>query len=423
MSRLAIFLVVAFAALSQANIQPAPLNQDGPLCKDCEKIIASLKKIIDNPQTEDELETSLKAFCTIPVLANYKDQCLELVNYIIVGLHELQSLLDDPTAVCKSIHFCNNDKASFSSFSKRMTLSVASKIIQDIHQPANLKTDTCKMCTDGLNDFKQILETPEVVAALTSNVEGICKYFGGKQADCLQIVDWLFPNLLKVLGGYLEQPQQICGELKLCQQSTPAVSTFNDRLTTLRVNRFLSKITTMPAPVGIDMGCMACEVAITAVIKLLSKQSVEQTIAQDFTKFLCKLFPKTIQPGCVDWLGIYAVPSMQLTLSEWTPQEICQGMHACSARFAQQLTTMPKLEKSVAVCDACKMLSGVLSFELQQANFQQDIINVFNRVCKLLPGGISNQCGELVIQYVPAGLSYVADFLTRDDACSVLHLC
>jgi len=148
-----------------------------------------------------------------------------------------------------------------------------------------------------------------------------------------------------------------------------------------------------------------------------------KTISTDVTNVVCKIFPKTLQAGCYDFLNIYAVPSLQLTFSDIEPKKICQDIHACTASFSQQLESLPLMEKSVIVCDACKLLSRTLSSELQQASFQQDITNFLTRGCQLIPGDYAKKCGDLVLEYVPPGLGYVADFFTRDDACSVLHLC
>jgi hypothetical protein len=440
MGRFGIFLLFAIAALAHASV-PSNENEQGAikvpllrqnrlgldsikgknLCKECEKIVSTLKKIVDNPQTEQELIDTLKTVCDIPVLGHYKDRCMNMVTNIVAIVHEMQWLLDDPTALCETIKFCKSEAPGVSSISKHLVLSIASKIVQDIHEPsAAFKIDTCSMCTAALNEFKRLLETPELMMKIQNGIEQLCKYTGTYQTECNQAVEAYFPKILQIIVDALCQPEQTCAAIKLCKRAT--LTNFAP-IAKPHLDKFLTNVTNMRTIQGINIGCLACEAAVKQILQKLSQQKVLATIISDISNFACKILPKTLQPGCFDFLGIYGVAALQLTLSEVTPKEICQDLHACTPSFLQQIEMLPSIEKSVPVCDACKMLSKVLSVELLQPNIQQDVINVLTRGCLLIPGELANKCGDLVIEYVPAGLSYVADFFTRDDACSVLRLC
>jgi hypothetical protein len=452
MSRSAIFLFFAFAAYAQASV---PFNNDEHdvvrvallrqnrlppilgktkfvqnvvqgkiLCKECEKFVTTLKKIVDNPSTQQELERTLTTVCDTPVLNRYKGSCLDWVNNLVVIIHDLQWLLDDPTNVCEMTKFCKIEAPSVSSVGKRLALSFASKIVQDIHEPSlAFKIDCCELCENSLNELKVLLQTPDILVAIQSSIELICKIPGINEDKCKEYIEYFFPNIVEKIVNFLNNSEKICSTFKLCKKS----SLTNFESITIRqqqphLDRFLANISSLSLR-GFNMGCTLCEAAVKEVVKTLDQPKTLKTIATDVTNVVCKIFPKSLQAGCYDFLNIYGVPSLQLTFSDIMPQQVCQDIHACTASFSQQLQQLPIMEKSVVVCDACKLLSRVLSDELQKASLQQDITNVLTRGCKLIPGDFSKRCNDLVLEYVPTGLSYVADFFTRNDACSFLHLC
>jgi len=443
MARVGVFILLALAALAQATI-PTNNAQDGekvvlrqhrisvveqkgkPLCKECEKLVMGLKKVVDNPETEQKLRDALTAICNLPVIASFKDRCLDLVNDVVVGIHDLQSILDDPTQVCESIKLCESEAPGVNTISKRLFLSVASKIIQDIRKPSPMMAvDTCTLCTSALGEIKQFLEIPQVIIDIENELEKICKYLGKYENQCKNLIETDITKVFDWIVSALCQPEQTCSALHLCK--TTSVFTSLNRLTTAashpHLNRFLANISTIQTARGVPVVCMACKVGVGAAIKELNRDSVLTSLTTDITNLVCKIMPDSQKAGCFDFLGIYGKAALELTVNEWTPEEICAAAHACSSVALKKLAFLSQVDKSTAGCDVCKALSKTLAFELQQANVQQDIVNVLTQGCLLLPGKYAFKCGDLVIEYVPFAMGYVADFFSRQDVCSVLRLC
>jgi len=442
MSRLGIFLVVALAALAQASL-PTNSNQGAaklilrqqrinavelkgkPLCEECEKLVTALKKVVDNPEAEQKLVNTLKAACDLPFLASFKDRCLNVVNNIVVIIHEAQSLLDNPTQVCEAVKLCSGETPSFQSAAQRLFLAAASKVVQDALPQAN--PDSCTVCNNTMNALRWTLEYPTLVDTLKDEIEQVCQYLGAFNDSCTASMDknfkTFYTDVVDTLFSY-----NMCIVMTLCKRPSTFINV--DRVNRLsatytrpHLDTFLANISTIQTRLGFDFGCFACKSAFDAALDLLKQDTVETTIATDVTKMVCNLLPNTLQAGCFDFMGIYGKASLQLTLNEWTPDDICQAMHVCSASALHQLQLASQAGKVPIVCDACKALTKTLAFELQQPGLQQDIINVLTHGCHLLPGKLANKCGDLVIEYVPTGIGWAADFLSRDDVCSVVHLC
>jgi len=285
---------------------------------------------------------------------------------------------------------------------------------------------TCDLCQAGVNEVKRFLEVPEFQQKIVNVVAKICKH-GFYPTRCDELIQTNFPQLITMLVELLCQPEEVCDAIKLCRKpNKDTFATFKDRVLALRplprLDQVMANVSKMES-FGINIKCLTCKASVSLALDTLNQNKVLTTITTDVTNFVCKHMPNTLQAGCVDFLGIYAKPALILLLNEWTPAEICTDVHACTTVSLQQIEQLSLLEKSVIECDACKTLTRVFAFELQQPAFQQDIINLLTRGCKLIPGQIGNKCGDLMIEFVPAGLSYVADFLSRDDTCSMIKMC
>jgi hypothetical protein len=427
-------VLLTLAALAQGSLptnndqsaRPVPVRnlKAKPLCKECEKIVTALKKIVEDPQTEQELTGVLTKICNVPLLSSFKGRCLNMVNNVVVIIHELQSFLDNPTQVCDTIKLCDETPGT-RMVSKRLLMSMVGRVVQEV-RPAAVNIDTCGLCTSALDELKRMLQIPQAIEQITDEAQKLCKHLGPYEQTCDQVIGVSLPKLLQIVENALCQPQDTCAALHLCKQQTRAHLDTNRLLIAAshpRLDRFLANISSIQTARGIDVGCIACKTGVDAALKYLTRDSVITTMATDITDFVCKLLPDSLKPGCFDFLGIYGKTALQVTLTEWTPSQICSAAHACKTSSPQIFENLSAVEKSKLVCEACKGVSKTLAYELEQPALQQDIITVLTRVCLHLPGKYDNKCGDLVIEYIPFALGYVVDFFSRPDVCSVLRLC
>jgi hypothetical protein len=441
MARVAIFLIVALAALAQASIpQARDITKSvssgfdlkaKPLCKECEKVITAVKKILENPELETKLTDALKKVCDLPLLSRWKDQCVNLANDVIVVIHELQAIFDNPTQVCDTLKLCDAQAPSVNTITKRLALSVISKIVQDVRQPhPTMQIDTCGLCTSALNDLKQVL-TPDFEDKIKTEVENICSHLGRFQQTCTQLVGTYFLEVFQIINDVLNQPQETCAAIHLCkQQPAQQAVLIGASIPRPRPNldRFLANITDVQTVRGFKTGCLACETGVKTLIKFLSSDKVVTSIANFATSFVCKLFPSSQKGPCTDFMSIYAKPSLQLTLAEWTPAEICGAIHVCkSTNELAVFKNLSPVEKGKVKCDACKALSKTVAYELQQPAVQQDVINVLTEICLHLPlGKYDNKVH--IISYIQTYVPYLLDNILAvsymPELCtSILHMC
>lgn len=353
----------------------------------------------------------------MPMLYEFKQQCLSIVNEVVGVIHDVQSLLDDPEKVCETLKLCSTDAPGLNTASKQFILSVASKVFQEV-QPSSpaQNAETCKLCTMAVGELKKVLEKPEILLKIQSGLEDICKYTGKYADNCKIAVDAYFPILVNKFFDSWD-PKTTCGTLKLC--SAPP---------TLKLNRpghpHLDRLVTSILSVnGFDTGCWACKNVFDDLISLLSTDYILGLLKDDIKELVCgKILPGSLEPGCNDFLDIYMEAAIVLTIHEYTPTQICTALHACNSTSLQRLATMTQAQSS-AGCDACKIGTKILAHELQNPKVQQEVINLLTEGCDLLPADAADKCGDFVIKFVPFGLGLLADFFSRQDVCTIMHAC
>lgn len=55
-------------------------------------------------------------------------------------------------------------------------------------------------------------------------------------------------------------------------------------------------------------------------------------MSNGITTLVCNdILPSSLKAGCDDFLGIYLNAAIELTVTEWSPTEICADIHACQS--------------------------------------------------------------------------------------------
>jgi len=174
---------------------------------------------------------------------------------------------------------------------------------------------------------------------------------------------------------------------------------------------------------GINAGCLVCQAGFATAIDVLSQDRVAAMVTTDVTNFVCALLPDSMRTGCTDFMKIYSRAFLQLILTDFSPSQICSAMGLCKPEDERRIAQLSPNEKSAAVCDACQVLSQYMSFEFQQPDFQQEVVNILKRGCSVLPGDYELQCDDSLVSYVPTALGFLADYLSRNVLCLTLRMC
>jgi len=431
MARFALFLLLAVAALTQAAVPTINQNaarldaKEKPLCDQCEKIIDNLKKIVDNPKYEQDLVSTLTKVCNFPFLAHYKDTCLNVVNDLVVVIHELQAIFDNPQTLCTTLELCEKE-GQVTPVTKRMGLLITSQFLKSIHDPAPSNGD-CEFCMGALNQLKTTFQNKQLMDQIESYIHLACTSAGPTwKPVCDSFVHRIWTKFTEVVVDLLCSPQEACKNTGACPNASPnsfvSIQTEFQKLGP-QLHSMMSNISSLQTMYGVDFGCMACEASLKALLTGLTNPKVESTLAQDITNLACKIMPKSLQAGCFDFMNIYGVAALQVTFTEWTPKEICQDLHACKAQTSRQMALMTLKANDDALCSFCKSTVGILGYELQNPALAKILIDLINSGCVKIPWCFKDKCTELANEFIVKVLTNWSHFLSRADVCTILHMC
>jgi hypothetical protein len=410
MNSLAIILVLAVAA--SATAIPFPENEPTMSCQMCETMLTVMGNMIENSSME-ELHDKLYAMCHWPIIEHYYEQCERLADTIVSVVNLTGPyFLNATDELCISWHFCPNKTANTNSASRRLTLA----------QPTN-KLATCDLCVSAINEVKLYLQMPELANVIKDHLLPMCKNLGGAAKSCEEAINSVVPFFIQSLLDILCDPEQSCQSLHLCDGSNDVAVPIPSQPRP-HLDHLLNTMSSIETR-GFSAQCITCKSMVWSALKILKKDSIETSIANQFTKLVCKIMPGTLNVSCYDFLGIYAKPSLQLTLNEWSAEDICEAMEACKPSKSEQFLALTTMKKSVIECDACKLMAKVLSHELQQPGLQQDIVNLLTKACHVLPTKIGNKvrCETLVGIYTPYFLENVVALSYVPELCTVVHMC
>jgi saposin len=429
--------------IDTGNVQPNV--GDWTTCEGCKLLVAELRNIIKNPQEVANLKEILSRVCQMGILSHYKAECLNMVNNLIVVLHEIEPLLDNPTAVCQELQYCPTAGRQRSiTPAKRVALLLGYKLLEMI-RPGRSNDVICDECIFAVSELKSLIQSKSIQDELKGELHRLCRSAGQYESECDALVDQYFELLIQEAVNFLSNGRAVCVDIGMCnsQRSVgsrvsmsrirPAVHTRSGRvqllhrqftsLNTPKLELFQATFKRIQTRQGINAGCLVCRAAYKEAIDVLSQERVATMVTTDLTKFACGLLPSSMKTDCTDFMNIYSRAFLQMILTEYTPPQFCSAIHMCKPEDGLKIDQLSPSEKSATTCEACQVLSQYLSFEFQQPDFQQEIVNTLKRACTIFPGDYVNQCENSLVNYVPTTLAFFADFLGRNVVCATLGMC
>jgi saposin len=365
-----------------------------------------------------------------------------MVNNLVAVLHEIEPLLDNPTAVCEELKYCPDGVQGSITPAKRMALLLGYKLLEIVH-PGRSNDVVCDECIFAVSELRSLIQSKSIQDDIKQELHRICRSAGQYESECDALVDQYFDLLIQEAVQFLNNGRAVCADIGMCNSRTPAGSRTSIPLTRVRPAQSrsgrlqlyrqslntpaleaaamaFSKIQTRN---GINAECLVCRAAFSEFITMMSQERVATMVTTDLTKFVCGIVPPTMKTSCSDFMTIYSRAFLQLILTEYTPPQFCSAIHMCKPEDVRKIDQLSPAEQSAAACDACQVLSQYLSFEFQQPDFQQEIVSTLKRVCTILPGDYALQCENSLVNYVPATLAFLADFLGRNVACATIGVC
>jgi len=410
------------------------LSPSSFMCNECKSTIGELKSALNDQTKYTNLKNVMKIGCTF-YTGSAIEECKRTIDILDLYKTKLATMVDDSEYSCNQMILCGSNNESPIG-NKVIVMSL--KALLRSTSTTKFESEQCDECVLVINTMYAILADNGVQKVLKYIANQVCMHIKSIPSDqCGTLLDEYFPVAMNKIETFLEDPIQVCTTFFVCRSSNKWQDVLTHKAPLKSLKQFLSNnrhhrvfkvLNTLPrlqTKSGDDAGCLACEISLTSIMAILNQPAIRKKVSDELTTLICvKILPSPITPSCNVFLGQFLNPVVEMTVNEWTPDQICTKFKACpSTSSLRSFKSMTLQQQNAGVCDACQTVTNFLTTEFQQPNFQQDVLSFVKSLVCTHSSTTEAQCSSMVDQYIPFVMQYICDFLSRNTMCSDLHLC
>jgi len=273
----------------------------------------------------------------------------------------------------------------------------------------------CSVCQLVVSYVESYIAQNATEAEIIKALDSLCANLPifGQQCDAIvaqytpQIIQWIINK---------EPPQAFCASVGLCPNKKEKVTG--------------------------AIPCSICQIATTYVEKWVAENATEQAIIQRLDAFCTVVGP--LAPQCDSFVAIYVPKLIEWVVTKENPQAFCAQVGLCpSKKFVMQSSRQKREEfeleedeedeneedvflgfedEQSAGCQVCELVVTYVEQLVANNNTIQQIEAKVEQLCDYL-GPLSGECDQVVVQYLPALVTWILKKENPKAFCSQVGLC
>lgn len=322
----------------------------------------------------------------------------------------------------------------------------------------------CKLCEQLVEHLRDLLVANTTEIEFEHVLKGLCKQTSSFSTECIAIVDEYYPQIYEYLTKTLNS-NIACQMSGLCP--APEKETKNESIWPLvprnaaeigmRISQGANKnlesnsdeqlsgseVEAMQLPIerlipfplsegllgvkGTET-CALCEYILHYVQNAITYPATEEKVKQVLGK-VCKKLAEPLEEQCTEFVDLYGDAIIAILAQEIDPTQVCPMLHLCPGKRLMELWQsvpskyMMKEKKDKPSCPLCLLaisqIYEVIKNNKTEANIQQQL----DKLCLHLPGGLVEECTELVKGYTKELIELLLADLTPQEICVYIKLC
>ncbi|CAG9826838.1 unnamed protein product [Diabrotica balteata] len=429
--------------LEEADEEPTPEVIPGKVdkCKGCHEVVDILDNKF-NKMSRDEFLHGLLNFCG--KFSSFSDGCSNLViTYFTEIYNHLQQHLNSEE-VCL---FSGECSAQFHAHRARVEITPNSHI--GYVPVGDVKDDVpCQLCEQLVDHLRNLLVANTTEDEFKRVLEGLCKQTGKFSEECVELVDQYYGEVYTYLVDHLNATE-VCDQIGICKVTkekedlyiAPLLENHNaekaleisseskpekvdtSALSEVNLEQQLPIDLLMPPHTQVLYNkelCAFCEYFLHYVQIALTDPKTENEIKLIIEK-ACKELPISVNDTCISFVDMYEPALVALLDQAIDPSQVCPMIRVCPSSKSGVEVFMEA--KSDSKCPLCLVAVTKLEEMVSNNKSEAQIKAALEKLCKVLPQTIDNQCETFVEKYTDHIVEMLLADLTPEEVCVALHLC
>ncbi|XP_054918958.2 uncharacterized protein Sap-r [Dermacentor andersoni] len=375
---------IAFPMVKTFPAQYSPIVEDIYTCSICKAFVALLEQVIPVNATVEDVKFVLDQICEL-FPAETEKNCRSFVDKNAEVI--LNFLAHDvaPAVICHEITLC-------------MSLPPKAGAVLD--------SPDCEYCKITVEFFYDELKKKETEEEVKRIVEKLCQLFPSSSRDkCISTINTYVDMVISLVLQEFT-PEQICQQLGFCASTNVSMPV-------------------VPPKKVSDDTCDLCMVVAKFVYDKVKDERTEEKVKEALDQ-VCTMLPGSLAQKCVDMVNTYYDMLVNLLLQELVPDQVCKELGLCpSIKKAgmHPVASVPSKKPTDEECDICQTVVQFVYNELKNNKTEEEVKQLLDRVCSLLPDSWKQTCTDTVNTYYDQLVELILQGFTPEQVCQELGLC